>query len=238
MKDSRSPDAPAPIGARNDDSSLFSLDALKKTEDEARKQQNRDDSGLIDLRALAAIERERRPKAQDDMAVASLVAPPSLFSAPMVPLTAPPISTAPPPLERPASQGKAKLFVGAGVAVALVAAIGVFAATRGGGAATPATSAVVVAAPAPTPTAPAAPPEEPKVAALNPGERPAPPPTAAATAPVSPVGGPIGGRTYVAGPRSGGPRPPPPPKADTPPPPKVNACDLACQMQRAVAGKK
>ncbi len=48
MKDSRSPEVPAPIGARHDDSSLFSLDALKKTEDEHRKQQSRDDSGLID----------------------------------------------------------------------------------------------------------------------------------------------------------------------------------------------
>ncbi len=80
MKDPRSsPEASgtAPVGARHDDSSLFSLDALKKTEDEARQQKGRDDSGLIDLKALAALEREPRPK--QEMAVAAVVAPPDLF---------------------------------------------------------------------------------------------------------------------------------------------------------------
>jgi hypothetical protein len=235
MKDSRSPDpSTAPVGARHDDSSLFTLDALKKTEDQARQQKKTEDSGLIDLKALAAIAQER-PK-QQDMSVASVVAPPDLFiiAAPVAPMIAPPITTAASPFEQP-RPGRTKLLVGVGAAVAVIAAVAAFGATRGPSAT--AATATATAAPAPTPVAAtvAPVPDEPRVAAVNPGERPPPKEdpkpavtaTATATAATKPV--------YVA-PR--GPIAKAPPKEEAPPPPPKEACDLACQMARAVNKKK
>jgi hypothetical protein len=237
MKDSRSPDptSPAPVGARHDDSSLFTLDALKKTEDEARQQKRNDDSGLIDLKALAAIAAER-PK-ETEVAVASVIAPPDLFTiaVPVVPMIAPPIITTAPEVAKP-KPNRTGIFVGMGVAVAAVAAIGVFMATRGPAAAAASATPVAAALP-PAPTAAAAPqPDEPKLAAVNPGERAPkedpPKPTATATAATAPK---------AAVPVARGPMPKAAPKEDAPPaPPKppADACDLACQMQRAVNKKK
>jgi hypothetical protein len=244
MKDSRSsrdvpppPPPAAPTGARHDDSSLFSLDALKKTEEEARKQKDRDDSGLIDLKELAAIERDRRPK--PEMTVATVVAPPDLFqlSTPIVPIAAQPISVGPPALAKPRDPRRTNVLIAAGAVIAVLAAVGVFVATRGGPEALPV--AVVGAAPAPSPTVPppaAAPPEEPKPAAVTPGMRPTadPPPPPAAVPVPAPLPKPAG-----VAPRSApAPRAAPGPKADSPAPKPANACDLACQMQRAVSGKK
>ncbi len=238
MKDSRSPDpstSPAPVGARHDDSSLFSLDSLKRTEEEARQQKRNDDSGLIDLKALAALAAERPP--QTDVAVSSVIAPPDLFTiaAPVVPMIAPPITVAAPEVAQP-KPNRTGIFVGLGVVVAALAAVGVFTATRGPDAAAAAASATPVAAALPpAATAAAAPqPDEPKVAAVNPGER-APkeaPPTPTATATAAP-------KAAVAVVR--GPMPKAAPKEDAPaapPKPPADACDLACQMQRAVSKKK
>jgi hypothetical protein len=236
MKDSRSPDpsAPAPVGARHDDSSLFSLDALKKTEEEAARQQQKkgEDSGLIDLKALALIAQEQRPR--QEMAVAAVVAPPDLFalSSPIAPIAAPPVSTAPPPLS-PAGAGRARVLVAGGAVVAVVAAVSIFAVMRGSSSAAPAPSVTAGVVTPPSVTATAAQPDEPRAAAVNPGERPAPPkeepkPVATATAAPKPL---------VAAPR-GNPAPRPAPKEDQPPPKPVDTCDLACQMARAVNKKK
>ena len=241
MKDSgssRDASSPAPIGARNDDSSLFSLENLKKTEDDARKTKNRDDSGLIDLKALASLQHQER--SPQEVLVAPIVAPADLFggSAPLAPMTAPPISTAPPPLAEAPKPSRTKLIVGMGAAVAVAAAVAVFGLSRGSSEAAPATTVAATAAAPPPTTTPTAPtPEEPKVAAVTPGERPAATqdakpaataPTAAPTTPKAPVG---------TAPRSA-PKAAAPKEEAAPAKPPVDACDLACQMQRAVAGGK
>jgi hypothetical protein len=232
MKDSSSS---GPVGARHDDSSLFSLDALKRTEDEARQQKNRDDSGLIDLKALASLAQER-PKAQE-VAVAAVVAPPDLFTvaAPIAPMVAPPIATAAPEDLAPPKPKRTGLYVGVGGAVAVLAAVGIFFATRGSGDAAAAASATAAAPPPPVTAAPAPTPDEPRIAAVNPGERapredPKAAPTATATA-AAPVAAPR--------PIGRGPLPKAPPKEDAPAPkPPVDACDLACQMAKAVNKSK
>src|ERR1700761_6140421 len=77
--DSRtSPAASASSGARNDDSSLFSLESLKLKEQEALKQTKpQEDSGLIDLNALGVIEQSATPRPA--MAGAPVVAPNDIF---------------------------------------------------------------------------------------------------------------------------------------------------------------
>jgi hypothetical protein len=233
MKDpgsSRDSSAPAPLGARHDDSSLFSLESLRRTEEQAKKEKARDDSGLIDLKALAALERDA-PKVE--MAMTPAIAPPDLFavSAPLA-TTARPISVAPAAMPE-AKPGRTKLVVAGVGALVVVASLAAFGAMRGGAQAAPPATAAATAPPTPTTTATAAPAEEPKAAAVTPGERPAatadPKPSAtAAAAAVAP-------KTYA------GPRAAPKaaaPKDDAPPPKPVEACDLACQMQRAVSKKK
>jgi hypothetical protein len=238
MKDSRSsPDASAPaapVGARNDDSSLFSLESLKKTEEEAARtnKSKNDDSGLIDLKALAAIAKEQVPR-QQEMAVSAMVAPPDLFqmAAPLVPIAAPVIQVGPPADDMAAMRpNRTKLYIGLGAGAAVVLAGLAFLLTSG----TPTPTTIAesgTSAPTTTPTATAAPPEEPKVAAVTPGTRPTatedPKPAPTATA-------------RVAGPLPRGPSGPKPttaPKPEGPPPKPVDACDLACQMARAVNKK-
>jgi hypothetical protein len=243
MSDSRSSRdasaAGAPIGARHDDSSLFSLDALKKTEEAASKK-SRDDSGLIDLKALAAIAKEQRPK--DEMSVASVVAPPDLFqlSPPIVPIAAPPIAVgaAIAPEDWAPRPPKTKLYVALGGGVAVVAAVLAFVLTHGSGDAAAVAGTPTAAAPTPpsvTATVAAAPPDEPKAAAVTPGARPAAPePVAPPVATVAPKAA-----SAPAAPRAAGPLPKAAAKDPAaPPPPPKEACDLACQMQRAVSGKK
>jgi hypothetical protein len=232
MKDSSSS---GPVGARHDDSSLFSLDALKKTEDEARTQKNRDDSGLIDLKALASLAQER-PKAQE-MSVAAVVAPPDLFAvaAPIAPMVAPPVATAAPEDLAPFKPKRTGLYVGVGGVVAVLAMVGIFLATRGSGDAAAAATTTAAAPPPPAVTAAPAPtPDEPRVAAVNPGERPPKEdPKAAPTATTAPAA--------VAAPKPvvRGPLPKPPPKEEAPAPkPAGPVCDLACQMAKAVNQKK
>jgi hypothetical protein len=247
MKDSGSSrdTSSAPLGARNDDSSLFSLESLKKTEDEAKKQRNREDSGLIDLKALALLERE--PAAKGEVTVAAVVAPADLFSvgAPVAPMTAPPISAQPPPLaklddlEAP-KKSRAPLVIAIGGILAVAAAAAVFATTRDTGASAAAATAAAATPPAVTATATQAPApapaadDAPKAVAVNPGERPAPAPSATPTAvAVAPKPVAAAGPAPKAAPKAAA------PKEDAPPAAKpADACDLACQMQRAVSGKK
>ena len=246
MKDTRDPSesskGAAAIGARNDDSSLFSLDSLKKAEEAARKREKeRDDSGLIDLRALGAIEKTAEPRG--DLEVASLVAPPDLFAG----LGPGALMNAPPPLAAPAVDAKDDLdvatapknnrtvLVAVGGVLAVAAAVGAFLAMRSSGepaqaaAATATAAAPQAPAPPPTPTAEttaAAASDEPK--AVTPGQ-------AAPKAPPPPkVPGPM--------PKVPGPMPKPKAHAQAPAAPKepakpVETCDLGCQMRRAVNKK-
>jgi hypothetical protein len=239
MKDSGS----SPVGARSDDSTLFSLDALKKTDDARAKEKSRDDSGVIDLKALAAMGNEERPK--HDVPVSAMVAPTDLFavSAPLAPMTAPVVTTAAPraPGTKP---NRMPLWVAAGAVVALAAGGGVFVATRRAKPATANGAATATAVAPPPATTSAAPPppepeEAPKAAAVNPGERPAPPdpkptaaPAASSAAAAAPPAKPV---AVAAAPRSA---PRAAPKEDAPPKPPVDACDLTCQMKKAVGKKK
>jgi len=245
-----SPDSPerpaAGSGARNDDSSLFSLASLKLTQ--AARPKTAEDSGLIDLNALGVIEKGAEPGApapRTPLAVAPVVAPNDIFGSAGTPMLIAPsaaaVATAAPGAQAQPARGKGLVMIGGAVAVVGLA-VGVFLATRGGGDA-PAIKpiATATAAPPPTTTAPpaattvAAP--EPTIAAVTPGQRAAVEPTATATAtaaaPVAKVPGPL---PVAKAPGGGGGKAPGPAKADPPPKP-VETCDLACQMQRAVQKK-
>jgi hypothetical protein len=237
----------AKLGARNDDSSLFSLDALKKKEAELSAQPNKqgEDSGMIDIKALASLQKPDGSGA----AVPALSTQSDLFQiqAPIAPLAPLAQSLLTSPVDErmvpggagevAAPKSKTPMIV-AGVAVVVALGAVAFAFTRSPEAPKAPASAVAVATAAPTATAPPAP-EEPRIAAVTPGQRAvkedvAPKPTVSATAAVAPpVQRPPGG--------GGGPRPqapPKPPKEEAPKAPAAPACDLACQMQRAVNGKK
>lgn len=241
MKDEGSPRSPsaAPLGGRNEDSSLFSLESLKRTEEEAlKKQKSREDSGLIDLKALAALERDGATKPAEH-GVVSIVAPADLFAVAAPVVTTAPISVRPPTpavVEEIPKPNRTKVFLGVGAVLAIAAGVAVFATVQGGGATEPASTAQA-ATPPPTPTAaPAPPPDPPKPAAVTPGERPQPTATATPTAAVG--AGTAPPKPIAAGPRA--PKPAPPPKeepAAAPAPKPADACDLACQMQRAVNKK-
>jgi hypothetical protein len=246
MKDPSDTNKPATLGARSEDSSLFSLDALKLKEAELAKQsKTKEDSGLIDLRALASLERSaEKPAALD---VAPVVAPADLFGGGLgTPLIAPPpaAGVAAPPADyaAPAPKKSSTGLIIGGAVGAIGIAVAVFALTRGGGAPPAATAqnaavttSAAAAAPAPQPSAEPAAAEQPTVAAVTPGQRPAQP-TAAPTAAPAPA-------PEKPAPVAKAPGPMPKPKAAAPaepaPPPKpVETCDLACQMQRAVNKKK
>ncbi len=86
----KSPNASAALktGARNDDSSLFSLDRIRQAEESAtRASRERDDSGLIDLHALAALSGAEPAQVTTSPLVVSSTA--GLFGAPAVPVGAP-----------------------------------------------------------------------------------------------------------------------------------------------------
>jgi hypothetical protein len=238
-------DAPAPIGARQENSSLFSLEALKKQEElalasAASEPKRTEDSGIIDLKALALIQKSEKSEASRALDVASVQAP-DLFQIGMVSqLTAPqPLAlAAPPEAEAPKPQSRTLPIV---LGVAAIVAIGGVAFFLGRGSGTQATAqgatptaTATAAPPAPaTATATATPPPEPEVAAITPGQRPtAPTATATATAAAKPPPAAPGGR--VPGPL---PKPKPAPAEPAPAPAPVNTCDLACQMKRAVEQK-
>lgn len=225
------PPPSAPAAATHDDSSLFSLDSLVKTEASLMEAgQKHDDSGLIDLNALGTIEKKATTPGR--LAVPSVVAPPDLF--PMSPtLTsfsaddAYPVRPAAPesiPAFRP-RRGNALVVVGA---VLSVCAAGVaFVAMRSAPDSTeakPAVAAVATTA-APSPV-PAPPPvvEPPKSDAVTPGQ--AKPREQAAKPAVSakPAGHARSTPRAAAAPAAAA------PKAA----PAAPVCDLSCQMQRAV----
>lgn len=239
MKDPK--EGPAPAGRRADDSSLFSLDALKikETATAAQARKTTEDSGLIDLRALAALERQGENQ-KSPLDVASVVAPADIFGAsPGTPLIAPPPASAvaapPPGMVAEGPKKNTGIIIG-GAVVAVAAAVGIFMLTRGPDAApaAPTSAPTATAAPVVTQAAePASP--EPSVAAVVPGQRPT---TPTATATVDPAGAaPAPPKPVVKGPMPKA-APKEPPAAPAPPPKPVDTCDLACQMQRAVNKKK
>ena len=234
-QDSKSPSASAlRTGARNDDSSLFSLDMIRQAEESAtRASRERDDSGLIDLQALAALSGTAPSQVSNAPLVVSASA--GLFGAPAISAPfethAAPVDTAN-PFERSSKRRNVLLAMGGAGAVAIAAVA--FLAMQGTGAppaaATSAMTPVLTAA-APPPQPVAAPePEAPKVAAVSPGQRA---PVVEAPKPAAPV-------VKAAAPaRAAAPRAPaaaPAPKE--PAKPAAPICDLTCQMQKAVSKPK
>jgi hypothetical protein len=243
MKNDSDPtkDAPAPIGARQENSSLFSLEALKKQEALALEAEPKrtEDSGIIDLKALAIMQKAEKTEGSRSFDVARVQAP-DIFQIGMVSqLAAPqPIAlAAPPEADAPKPRSKVMPIAGGVAAIAVIAGVAFFLG-RGAGnqptaGVTPATSTTVAAPPPATPTATAtATATQDEVAAITPGEHPSVP-TATAVATASAKAPPVvPGR--LAGPM---PKPKPAPEAPAAPAPPVNTCDLACQMKRAVEGK-
>ncbi len=240
-QDSKSPKASAVLtGARSDDSSLFSLDKLRQAEESAAQSSHeRDESGLIDLQALAALSGSARSRSADSPLLVSASA--SLFAVPTssVPLESPLSAIeASSPAELPSKRRTMFVVLGGAVAVA-VAAVAFLSMQVSGTppAATTALMAPALTAPAPPPAAVAAPaPEVPQMAAVVPGQR-APavePPKAAAAAPIA--------KPAAAVARAASPATPRAPAAAVAPKepakPAAPACDLTCQMQKAVSKTK
>jgi predicted Zn finger-like uncharacterized protein len=218
-------------GQRDENSMLFSLSALTAKAPSgggSGKASSLDDSGLIDLKALANSMGAPKPAASElalphDGGLFPL-APPPINAAAAAPVAIP---TTPPP-----AASKAPIFIGVGIAVAALAAVGVFFATRDGG--TPVAPVETTTQQAATP--PVATTAEPVPTAA---------PTASAEASAAPTttavakGGkvpPRGGGGAKAGGGAGGSTPPPASTPTTPPPPKKDKCgcapaDLMCAMK-------
>lgn len=144
---------PQPLGARDEQSVLFSLSALTASAPKISVPPSStgptDDSGLIDLNALAA--QAQAPEAAKAGAdePAPFLFPAALGS--VEPVTKP---ATPEAAAAPASSSKAPLFIGAGIAVAGVAIALVLASRPAEPPAPAAPSVTAAAAPAPVETAP------------------------------------------------------------------------------------
>jgi hypothetical protein len=244
--DLKSPRYPSLTGTRNDDSSLFSLDKLRQAEENATRSsaKDRDDSGLIDLQALASL--ASSPPSHVDNAPLIVSAGVGLFGAP--PVTAPFESPAAAPdlsgLDERAFKSGSKrrtMFVALGAVGAVAVAAVAFFAMQGSeappvGATAALVSTAVTAAPPPTtPPAPPPPPEPAQVAAVVPGQRA--PAAVAPTPPVAPVA-PVAASKPVAARRPASDAAPKAPAEPKDTKPAAPACDLTCQMQRAVSKGK
>jgi hypothetical protein len=245
-QDSKSPNTSAAAaalktGARNDDSSLFSLDRIRQAEESAtRASRERDDSGLIDLHALAALSGTAPAQVTTAPLVVSTSA--GLFGAPAVSPASAPVAPAPAAADEAnpfasSSKRKTPLLVLGGV-IAVGAAVAAFMGMQGSGT-TPATAdatatmAPAITAAAPTPVPAAAPPPEPQIVAATPGQRApaAEAPKAAAPVAVAKASGPA---------KAAAPKPAAAPAAapKEAPKPAGPVCDLTCQMQKAVSKPK
>ncbi len=242
-QDSKSPNASAALktGARNDDSSLFSLDMIRQAEESAtRASRERDDSGLIDLHALAALSGTEPAQVTTSPLVVSSTA--GLFGAPAVPVSAP-VAPAPSAAEEAnpfarSSKSKTPLLVIGGV-VAVGAAVAAFFGMQGSG--TPAATAdataamapaITAAAPVPAPVTAAAPTPEPQIVAATPGQRA---PAAEAPKAAAPVAVAKAAPAKAAAPKAAAAPAAAPKEAAKPAGP---VCDLTCQMQKAVSKPK
>jgi hypothetical protein len=238
-QDSKSPSTSAlRTGARNDDSSLFSLDRIRQAEESAtRASRERDDSGLIDLQALAALSGTSPVQVSTAPLVVSASA--GLFGAPAIsaPLEAPPARVEEAnPFERSSKRRTMFMALG-GVGAVAVAAVAFMAMSGSGTPPADATAAmapaITAAAPPPTPATVAAPePEAPKVAAVSPGQRAPAAEEPKAAAPVAKAAAPTVAR--AAAPRAAAAAPAAPKE---PAKPAAPVCDLTCQMQKAVSKK-
>jgi hypothetical protein len=225
-------------GARNDNSSLFSLDLIRRAEAvAARMPREEDEPGLIDLEALAALAKSTPSRADRAPLVVSASA--SLFAttpASLPPsILATPTRVAAPSLTPPNfAQRRAPVLLAMGAVVGVSLAVAAFLSMQAGSApqrisaAEASVVAVATASPAvPTATpiaaapAPAAP-----ILAVTPGERA---PAKSAAKPVTPSKTP---RAVVSRAEAKEPAP----KEETRPAAPV--CDLTCQMERAVAATK
>jgi hypothetical protein len=227
-------------GARNDNSSLFSLDLIRRAEAIAARMPSRppDESGMIDLRALAVLAKAAPSRADRAPLVVSASA--SLFATSPVTL-APPILASPgsaavsdpPPNFAPS---RSRLFLAMGAVAFVAVAAAAFLSMRGDDASPP-VAAVVAIAPAPPPPA-ALPPTAavaatPPIPAVTPGERAPAPESPKPAAPVVKAALPRQSAVVAASrvePKESA------PKVETKPAAPV--CDLTCQMERAVAATK
>ena len=229
-------------GARNDNSSLFSLDLIRRAEAAASlmPSEAEDEVGVIDLRALVDLARSAPSRA--DRAPVIVSASASLFSTSPVSVPAPllaevtrPVVSDPPPSFSPK---RANLFLAMGAVAVVGAAASAF--MMQGSAAPPAAAVAVAVAIKAVPPAPLPPPSVvvapaaalPPIAAVTPGQHVAtvdsPTPAAAAVKVALPR------KSAGAGPKAGGREAAPKEESK----PAAPVCDLTCQMERAVAATK
>ncbi len=225
-------------GARNDNSSLFSLDLIRRAEAVAASMPSQadDDVGVIDLGELADLARSGPSRVDSAPLIVSASA--SLFSAspasvpPEAPAEVKPVAsfTDPPPRFSPK---RANLFLAMGAVGVVACSAAAFLVMQSGAAPDAAASATMVAAPAAPLPAPSVIVAPAPVAAMTPGQRAATPELPKAA--IAPVKAPSGPRSAsLARPRAEAKEPAP--KEETRPAAPV--CDLTCQMQRAVAATK
>lgn len=237
--DSERPDHRSTLtGARNDNSSLFSLDLIRRAEAAAQAPRDEDEAGLIDLQALAALAKTEPSRVDRAPLVVSASA--SLFAA--TPASMPPsilgmpthtaTPTVPP---QTFAQRRAPALLAMGAVAAVALAIVAFLSMQAGSAPQPISAAGVSVASPPaaspalptvTPIAAAPAPAAPSLA-VTPRERE--PAAMAVAKPVAPSKTP---RAVVSRAEAKEPAP----KEETRPAAPV--CDLTCQMERAVAAGK
>lgn len=234
--------AAAATGARNEQSVLFSLNALVNAERKSappNASKTKDDSGLIDLGALAA-------KASAEPAGPSM-AEPMLPMAPMLgaPLLAPPpvaAAAVPVAAAAPPPANKTGLYVGGAIVFATLVAAGVFVATRPKEQ-PPAPPVAATTAPTATETAPA---PTATSTAVDPTAAVTASATAAATAPTAKV---VAGKsagtktTTTAKTGAAAPATPPPATPTAAKPPASGNCgcppgDLNCAIKCSATKKK
>jgi predicted Zn finger-like uncharacterized protein len=200
----------AHVGERNENSVLFSLDALKATETAARAPAARAESAVLDIRPARRPPPNNGRAALDDImnlssgGIAPALAPPPLLApvieapppppsmSPMSPMTSMPPPVASPlvgvPMQSAPSKGNTGLIVGILAGLALAAGAAFFLLRPGGPAAMPIAAeqspAATAAAQPPAAAAPA--PTEAPPPAADPGAPAAPAETAAAAAPGTP----------------------------------------------------
>jgi hypothetical protein len=229
-------------GARNDNSSLFSLDLIRRAEAAAARMPKDpdDEAGVIDLGALVDLARSAPSRA--DRAPLIISASASLFAT--SPVSVPPsvlaevkrpVVSDPPPNFSPR---RANLVLAMGAVAVFAVAAAAFVVMQGS-AAPPVAAAPAVAMEAVPPAAVAPPPVVvapaaalPPIAAMTPGQHVAtvesPKPAVAAVKAASPR------KSAGAGPKAEAREAAPKEESK----PAAPVCDLACQMERAVAATK
>lgn len=235
-------------GVRNDSSSLFSLDLVRRAEAVAAllPSEPDDEAGTIDLQALIALSKSAPSRV--DRAPLIVSASAGLFAT--SPVSVPPcvlaeIKPAAPVTDPPPnfSPKRANLVVAMGAVVAVAVAAAAFLGMQAGAAPQPLAAAAVAAmVPAPPgplpPSSPvlATPPPAPQIAVVTPGQRASTPSTPESPKPAAAVARAAVPRKSAGSAASRAAAKEAAPSAETRPAAPV--CDLTCQMQRAVAATK